>query len=60
MTQQSWHRRHAIQLAAQLPDNIDDARAVIRYLTELLEDFLCRDESPAPAPLRLVPPDRNS
>lgn len=33
-------RRYAIQIAAQLPENIDDARRVISLLQELTESFL--------------------
>jgi hypothetical protein len=35
-----WHRRHALQLASQLPEKIEDARLVIKATQELLEDFL--------------------
>lgn len=35
-----WHRRHALLLASQLPDNHGDAALVIQALTELLETFL--------------------
>lgn len=37
---EKWHRRHAIQLAAQLPEHPEDALAVLRYATELVEQFL--------------------
>jgi len=29
--EEPWHRRHAIQLAAQLPDNQEDALIVLRF-----------------------------
>ncbi len=35
-----WLRRHAIQLAAQLPEDEDDALRVIEYLIEIQRDFL--------------------
>jgi len=35
-----WHRRHAITLAAQLPDNPDDMILVIAALQELVDKFL--------------------
>jgi hypothetical protein len=35
-----WHRRHAISLAAQLPDNPDDMLLVIAALQELVDRFL--------------------
>jgi hypothetical protein len=36
----AWHRRLALGLAAQLPDNADDARAVLACIEELVENFL--------------------
>ena len=36
----SAYKRHAIQLAAQLPERQEDALLVIRYLKELVEGFL--------------------
>ncbi len=36
----SAYKRHAIQLAAQLPEKQEDALLVIRYLKELVEGFL--------------------
>lgn len=38
-------RRLAVQLAGQLPANVDDARAVIRLMKELTDTFLA---GPAP------------
>lgn len=35
-----WHKRHAITLAGQLPDGIDDALIVIEAMKELVEQFL--------------------
>lgn len=35
-----WHRRHAIMLAGQLPDNPDDMLLVIAALQELVDKFL--------------------
>src|SRR5205807_3023535 len=32
---ENWHRRHALGLACQLPDNAADANAVIRELQHL-------------------------
>lgn len=39
-----WHRRHALQIAAQLPENCDDALAVLRCAIELVEEFLAARE----------------
>jgi len=41
-----WHRRLALGLSAQLPDNAEDARAVLGCVAELVETFLY----PRPAP----------
>lgn len=35
-----WHRRQAIVLASQLPDNTADALMVLQALQELVESFL--------------------
>lgn len=44
-----WHRRHAIILAGQLPDNTADALLVLQATRELVETFLVphlEDEGP--------------
>ena len=46
---ETWHRRHALMLASQLPDGRDDALAVLDCVRELVATFL-RSEEPAPAP----------
>jgi hypothetical protein len=38
-----WHRRHAMQIAMQLPEDFDDAVAVLRA-TESLLAFLRNDQ----------------
>jgi hypothetical protein len=38
--EQGWHRRHAIQIAAALPENTEDARIVLKLVQELLDGFL--------------------
>lgn len=35
-----WHKRHAMMIAGQLPENLADARLVVEAVTELLETFL--------------------
>jgi hypothetical protein len=42
---ESWHRRHALMLASQLPDGIEDAQMVLEATRELVESFL----KPTPA-----------
>ena len=37
---ENWHKRHAIGLACQLPDNASDANAVIRELQNLVDTWL--------------------
>ena len=36
----AWHRKQALLLASQLPDNINDAKLVLQAVTELLETFI--------------------
>lgn len=35
-----WHRRHAIMLASQLPEDRADAELVLQAVQELMETFL--------------------
>jgi hypothetical protein len=49
----TWHRRHAIQIAAQLPDNPQDALLVLEYARQLVEFFLA--DRPPSFPLRKAP-----
>ena len=37
---EGWHRRHALHMASQLPENRVDALAVLECLKELLDGFL--------------------
>ncbi|MCU1293061.1 MAG: hypothetical protein JWP08_1911 [Bryobacterales bacterium] len=37
---ESWHRRHAVQIAAQLPENPEDALIVLDLAKSLVEGFL--------------------
>ncbi len=37
---EQWHRRHAIMLAGQLPENTQDALAVLEAYRELVERFI--------------------
>jgi hypothetical protein len=36
----NWHKRHALSLASQLPENAADAAAVIRELQHLVDTWL--------------------
>jgi hypothetical protein len=44
-----WHRRHALTIASQLPDDSDDALAVLECARELVAAFLQAD---APDPVK--------
>lgn len=47
-----WQRRVALQIAAQLPENTEDALLVLKLATELVETFLVGGQArlaPAPA-----------
>lgn len=37
---QTWHRRHAIQVAAALPETIEDALIVLALAQQLVTGFL--------------------
>jgi hypothetical protein len=41
----NWHRRQAMMLATQLPENTADARLIVQAVRELLDTFLL-DEQP--------------
>jgi hypothetical protein len=41
----AWHRRHALLIASQLPENACDARLVVQAVAELLK-FL--EQAPEP------------
>lgn len=45
--QEAWRRRHAIQIAAQLPESTEDAIAVLGYVREIVDTFLAVREAPA-------------
>lgn len=47
--EQGWHRRHAVQIAAALPENIEDARIVLKLVGELVDGFLDKGEEGAQA-----------
>jgi hypothetical protein len=43
---QAWHRRHAIQIAAALPEDAEDALMVLELARELVERFLYAPPEP--------------
>jgi len=50
---ETWHRRHALMLASQLPDGRDDALAVLDCVRELVATFL-QSDTPEPAKASVV------
>lgn len=60
----NWRRRHAIQIAAQLPESPEDALVVLELARELVEGFLqgrqARAPLPVPAPVVAFPASANS
>lgn len=38
--EETWHRRQAVMLASQLPEEPEDALAVLRLVTQLVTEFL--------------------
>lgn len=51
-----WHRRQAMMLASQLPEDIADARLVVQAVMELLETFLADESTQQPTrPANVLP-----
>ena len=48
MKAEAWHRRHAIQIAAALPETGEDALIVLELARELFERFLYAPQRPEP------------
>jgi hypothetical protein len=46
----AWHRRHALTLAGQLPENVEDALLVLQATKELVDTFL--SDAPEERPRR--------
>ena len=46
---ENWHKRHALQLACQLPDNASDAKAVLRAVEDLVDSWLHPAEASPPS-----------
>ena len=41
---ETWHRHHALLMASNFPSGIEDARIVLKLLTDLVEGFLADPE----------------
>jgi hypothetical protein len=53
---EGWHRRHAVMLASQLPEKMEDALTVLQLAMQIVTDFLAEpepDRKPAPV-VRLI------
>lgn len=44
----AWHKRHALTIAGQLPENTTDALLILEAAQELVERFLSADEDTRP------------
>jgi hypothetical protein len=44
---EGWHRRHALGLVGQLPDDVEDAGIVLAYMRDLVDNFLALDRDPS-------------
>jgi hypothetical protein len=51
---EKWHKRHALMLGSQLPENASDANAVIRELQDLVDSWLHPAEAQIPAPSNVL------
>jgi hypothetical protein len=50
---ENWHKRHALMLGSQLPDNAADANAVIQALQSLVDTWM-HPERDHPAPSKVI------
>jgi hypothetical protein len=51
-SESDWRRRHALNIAGQLPENVNDALVILDLLRELVVTFLHVDmPEPAKAPV---------
>ena len=46
----AWHRRHAIHIVSELPEEPADARAVLELALEVVEKFLIGETKAEPKP----------
>jgi hypothetical protein len=54
----NWHRRQALMIAPQLPDNASDANAIIRELQNLVDTWLHPPVIAAPSRVLTVHRDK--
>jgi hypothetical protein len=55
---EQWHRRHAVQVAAALPDNTEDGLIILRLAIELVNGFLAAPEPEAKPVVTLIRQER--
>ena len=55
----NWYKRHALQLACQLPDNAADARAVLREVQSVVNSWLHAEPDPAPSKILTLLRDKD-
>jgi hypothetical protein len=48
---ESWHRRHAVIIASQLPDKEEDALAALEAARYLVTGFLAEPNAEKPTPV---------
>ena len=47
-----WRRRHALNMAGQLPENVGDALAILDFMRDLVVGFL---QASVPEPVKAPP-----
>ena len=47
MKEQSWHRQRAIQIVAQLPEDAEDAVAILRAAERFVAEFISTSDQGA-------------
>jgi len=51
-----WHRRQALILASQLPEDVTDAKLIVAAVKELLDTFMVeQSEKPIDRPNNVLP-----
>jgi hypothetical protein len=50
----NWHRRQALMLASQLPEDVDAARLVVEAIRELLDTFLVEERPKVERPANVL------
>ena len=51
MKTEAWHKRHAVMIASQLPDNEEDALAVLDAARQLVTGFLAEPKAEKSSPV---------